>query len=111
MNLQLSPEGETRLAEQRIQYLASMPRKIECLKLLMVAWERKPESPEPMSAIMAMVHQLCGSAPLYRCDSLHTTAEQCRDLLETLEPAPENANTILGALLEEMRLLDETPET
>jgi hypothetical protein len=106
MTLPLSPEAEARLVDQRSQYLASMPRKIDCLTLLAETWQRNPENAAAMSAIMAMVHQLCGSAALHRYDALQQAAEQCRDQLESATVmVVDNEDTIIGPLMDEMRCL------
>ena len=111
MNLPLSSEAALRLEEQRIQYLASMPRKIECLGLPLAAWRRNPDNAAALAAIMAMVHQLCGSAALHQYPALQQAAEHCRDQIERMEPPTvDAAGTAVEALLGEMhRLINPEP--
>lgn len=113
MNIPLSPAGEARQEEQRGQYLASMPRKIDCLNLLLEAKARNPENAAAMAALMAMVHQLCGSAALHACDTLKNAAEHCRNQLQSAtEPDADSTNAAMGPLLDEMRrLVDAEPNT
>ena len=106
MNIPLSPEAALRLEQQRIEYLASMPRKIECLGLPLEAWRRNPENAAALAAIMAMVHQLCGSAALHQYPTLQQAAEHCRDQIEGMDtPNGDAAGASVEALMAEMHSL------